>query len=57
MERTRRGNQMTMTMKEHMEMMDRIRQGIPLKKNVESSKTKTIKINGGINGKSKKHEE
>tara|TARA_R100000084_G_scaffold99498_4_gene53921 strand:+ start:5555 stop:5701 length:147 start_codon:yes stop_codon:yes gene_type:complete len=48
---------MTMTMKEHMEMMHRIRQGIPLKKNVESSKTKTIKINGGINGKSKKHEE
>ena len=47
---------MTMTMKEHMEMMHRIRQGIPLKKNIESSKTKTIKINGGINGKSKKHE-
>ena len=43
---------MTMTMKEHMEMMDRIRQG----KNAELSKIKTVKINGGINGKSKKHE-
>ena len=43
-----------MTMKEHMEMMDRIRQGIPL--NAELSKIKTVKINGGINGKSKKHE-
>ena len=44
---------MSMTMKEHIEMMDRIRQG----KNAKLSKTKTIKINGGINGKSKKHEE
>jgi hypothetical protein len=44
---------MSMTMKEHMEMMDRIRQG----KNAKLSKTRTIKINGGINGKSKKHEE
>ena len=43
---------MTMTMKEHMEMMDRIRQG----KNAELSKIKTVKINGGINGESKKHE-
>ena len=44
---------MSMTMKEHMEMMDRIRQD----KNAKLSKTKTVKINGGINGKSKKHEE
>ena len=44
---------MTMTMKEHMEMMDRIRQG----KNAKLSKTKTVKINGGFNGESKKHEE
>ncbi len=44
---------MTMTMKEHMEMMNRIRQG----KNAELSEVKTVKINGGINGKSKKHVE
>ena len=37
-----------MTMKEHMEMMDRIRQG----ENSKPSKSRTIKINGGINGKS-----
>ena len=42
---------MTMTMKEHMEMMDRIRQG----KNAQLSKIKNVKINGGINGESKKH--
>ena len=41
---------MTMTMKEHMEMMDRIRQG----ENSKPSKSRTIKISIQINKTIKK---